>query len=64
VLSPIRDEGLRKSSGALYYILTLSPRDSAGRYCLALNPVDVGLPLEPSAVYKANGLYCFDSKLL
>jgi hypothetical protein len=64
VLRPIESATLRSSSGADFYILALSPRDSAGRYCLPVDPVMFGLYLDPAKVRAAEGSYCFDAQSL
>ena len=66
VLSPITDSTLRKSSGATFYLISLSPRDSQGRYCISVKPSDVGLKLDPSevAVDPDRGRSCFKASVL
>ena len=61
VLRPIDDSALQRSSGAKYYLISLSPRDADGRYCLSVAPKDVGLKLDASAVSvdPASGYFCF-----
>jgi hypothetical protein len=64
VLRPIKDAALRRSSGAHFYVVSLSPRDSAGRYCLSVRPETVGLRLDSSEVHSDADSYCFDAHLL
>jgi hypothetical protein len=64
VLRPIHDVALRKSSGATFYLISLSPRDPEGRYCLSVNPETVGLHLAMSQLYSDADSYCFDARLL
>lgn len=64
VLRPIDDAALRKSSGAAYYLVALSPRYPSGRYCLAVNPVTLGIHLSQPPVRDDEESFCFDSKLL
>jgi hypothetical protein len=64
VLRPIESATIRSSSGADFYIVALSPRDPAGRYCLSVNPATVGLHLDPTRVRAAGGSYCFDAQSL
>jgi hypothetical protein len=66
VLRPIQDPSTRKSTGAEYYLVSLSARDSRGRYCLSVNPSDVGLTLNDSevAVDGISGYYCFNATVL
>jgi hypothetical protein len=66
VLSPIQDSALQKSSGATYYLVSLSPRDSQGRYCLSVRPSDAGLKLGASVVATdpRSGYFCFSAAAL
>src|ERR1700747_640947 len=66
VLRPIEDLSTRKSSGADYLLVSLSPLDSQGRYCLQMNPGDVGLKLAASEVTvdASSGNYCFSAAAL
>jgi len=66
VLQPIQDDALRKRSGADYYLLSVSPRNENGRYCLSKNPDDVGLKLPKAQVSMdiEGSRYCFDAALL
>ena|ERR1700730_11782664 len=66
VLRPIKESKLRKSSGAEYYLVSLSPRDSANRYCLSVKPSDVGLKLSASDVVvdADSGGFCFTAAAL
>jgi hypothetical protein len=66
VLRPLKDPKLRGSSGAKYYLVSLSARDASGRYCLSVNPRDVGLKLESSevAIDATTGYFCFRASLL
>jgi len=64
VLRPIAEATLRSSSGADFYIDALSPRDTAGRYCLAMDPLEVNLHIATSNIHKVDGAYCFDARLL
>jgi len=66
VLRPIKNPALRRSSRADYFIVSLSPRDERGRYCLSVNPTDVGLKLDPSKVEveASSGYFCFNATAL
>lgn len=66
VLRPIKDSPLRKSSGAEYYLVSLSPRYSEVRYCLSVKPSDVGLKLSASDVVvdAGRGGFCFPAAAL
>jgi hypothetical protein len=66
VLRPIQDPSMRKSLGADYYLVSLSPRDPQGQYCLSLNPGDVGLKLDASEVRvdTSSGHFCFSATAL
>ena len=66
VLSPITDSTLRKSSGAKFYLISLSPRDSQGRYCISVKPNDLGLKLDPSEVTvdPDSRRFCFKASVL
>jgi len=64
VLRPIESAALRTSSGADFYIVALSARDSAGRYCLPVDPTTVGLHLDRTKLRAVHGSYCFDAQLL
>jgi hypothetical protein len=66
VLSPITNPTLRKSSGARFYLISFSPRDSQGRYCISVNPNDVGLKLDPAevSVDSGSGGFCFKASVL
>jgi hypothetical protein len=66
VLRPIPDAALRESSGANFYLVSVSPRDDKGMYCLSVNPRDVGLNIQKSRVtINPNGDgYCFEALLL
>jgi hypothetical protein len=65
VLRPIEDRQLRKSSGAQYYIVALSPKDSNGRYCLQVELEEVGLRLDKADIIAGDGgAACFKAELL
>jgi hypothetical protein len=64
VMRPIQDAGVRKDSGAQYYLLSLSPRYEKNQYCLSLHPAEVGLTVPESQIVKAEGSYCFPRSLL
>jgi hypothetical protein len=66
VLRPIHDSALQKVSGAKYSLVSLSPRDSQGRYCLSVAPKDVGLKVEDSevSVDPSSGYFCFKATAL
>jgi hypothetical protein len=64
VLRPIQDPGLRKASGAHYYLLALSPRYEKDQYCLSVRPSEVGLAVPESQTTKNEGGYCFPGSLL
>ena len=64
VLRPIQDPGLRKASGAQYYLLSLSPRYEKNQYCLSVRPAEVGLAVPESQITKGDGSYCFPRSLL
>jgi hypothetical protein len=64
VLRPIQDPGLRKASGAQYYLLSLSPRYEKNQYCLSVRPSEVGLAVPESQISKNEGGYCFPESLL
>jgi hypothetical protein len=63
VLRPIDDSALQKSSGATYYLVSLSARDVNGKYCLSVAPKDEGLKLDASeiSVDPASGYFCFQA---
>ena len=65
VLQPIQDDALRKRSGADYYLLSVSPRNENGKYCLTKNPDDLGLKLAKAQVTMDpdSRRYCFDAAL-
>jgi hypothetical protein len=65
VLRPIEDRQLRKSSGARYYIMALSPKDSKGCYCLQVQLEEVGLRLDKADIIAGDGgAACFKAELL
>ena len=66
VLRPIEDASIRKSSGADYYLVSLSPRDSRGRYCLNMKPSELDLTVAASEVTvdASSGYYCFKASAL
>ena len=66
VLRPIQDSSVRKLSGAQYYLVSLSPRDPLGRYCLSMRPADVGLTLDAAEVTvdSSSGYFCFSASTL
>jgi hypothetical protein len=64
VLSPIDDSAPRGSSGADFYIVSLSPRGGDGRYCLDVDPETVGLHLKPGDIKFRENRYCFAATLL
>ena len=66
VLRPIQDASVRRSSGAEFYLVSLSPRDAQGRYCLSVNPSTVGLTLDPAEVSVGgdSGSFCFSAAAL
>ena len=66
VLRPLKDASLRKSYGADYSLVSLSPRYSEGRYCLSVKPSDVGLDVPASAVVvdAGRGQFCFPAAAL
>ena len=66
VLRPIQDLLLPDTFGANFYLLSVSPPDNMGRYCLSVNPGDVGLKIDQSRVTidSNSGNFCFDSVLL
>jgi hypothetical protein len=66
VLRPIDDPAMRRAAKAKYYLITLSPRDSQGRYCLSLSPAEVGLKLDPADVKldAVSGGFCFPARAL
>jgi hypothetical protein len=61
VLRPIESAAIRSSTGATFYIVSLSPRYPDGRYCLSVDPSTVGLILDPATVLATEGSYCFDA---
>jgi hypothetical protein len=63
-LRPIESATIRTTSGADFYIVALSPLDSAGRYCLSVDPATVGLHLDATKVRADQGAYCFDARWL
>ena len=66
VLRPIQDLPVPDTFGANFYLLAVSPRDNMGRYCLSVNPRDVGLKIDRSRVNidSNSGNFCFDAVLL
>jgi hypothetical protein len=66
VLRRLHDSALQKVSGAKYSLVSLSPRDSQGRYCLSVAPKDVGLKVEASevSVDPSSGYFCFKATAL
>ena len=64
VLRPIQDSGLRKASGAQYYLVSLSPLYEKNQYCLSVRPSEVGLAVPESQIIKNEGSYCFPGSLL
>ncbi len=65
VLRPIADRQIRKSSGAQYYIVTLSPKDEDGRYCLQVDLEEVGLRIDKADIVAGDaGAECFSADLL
>jgi hypothetical protein len=65
ILRPIDDPSLRESSGANYYLLLLSPRYPRGQYCLAENPMQFGLKIEPAELkVDEQGYFCFPAQAL
>jgi hypothetical protein len=66
VLRPVQDLPLPDTFGANFYLLSVSPRDNMGRYCISVNPRDVGLKIDRSRVTidSNSGKFCFDSVLL
>jgi hypothetical protein len=66
ILRPIKDASVRRSSRAAFYLVSLSPRDAQGRYCLSVNPSTVGLTLDPSeiSVDGDSGSFCFSAAAL
>ena len=65
VLRAIEDRDLRLWSGANYYLIALSAKDSEGRYCLPVPPQEIGLHLDNSDVVQtAANDYCFRADLL
>jgi hypothetical protein len=65
VLRPIEDRELQKASGAKYYLSALSPKDSNGRYCLALPPDEIGLRIDKADIVAGDGgASCFKAALL
>jgi hypothetical protein len=66
VLRPIDDPAMRRSARAKYSLVTLSSRDSQGRYCFNLPPAEVGLKLDPAQV-KLDAVsrgFCFPARAL
>jgi hypothetical protein len=66
VLRPIQDPSVRKSSGAEYYLVSPSRKNTLGQYCLLVRPADVGLALNAAEVKvdSDNGYFCFSSRVL
>jgi hypothetical protein len=66
VLRPIDDAAIRNAYGAEYRLVSLSPRYESDKYCLTVNPNDVGLRLESSQIAfdSESGVYCFDRRTL
>jgi hypothetical protein len=66
VLRPIEDVKLRRSSGANYYLLSVSPRYADDMYCVSVDPEDLGLNLPKLEVTREaeGGHFCFKRKLL
>jgi hypothetical protein len=66
VVRPIEDAAVRKEFGAEFYLVSLSPRYKGDKYCLTVNPNDVGLklPIAQVAFDSDSGVYCFNRKLL
>ena len=66
VLRPIQDPSLQESSGAKYYLVSVSAKDSRGRDCLNVKPADVGLRLDTSEVMvdPSSGSFCFEASVL
>ena len=66
VLRPIEDAKLRRSSGANYYLLSVSPRYADDTYCVSVDPDDLGLKLPKLKVKRdaEGGRFCFKHNLL
>ena len=66
VLKPIDDSSLQRTSGARYYLVALSARDSSGNYCLSVDPGGAGLKLDSLqvSVDAKSGFFCFRADLL
>jgi hypothetical protein len=65
VLRPIKAAPpLYRAAGADFYLVSLSSRDSAGHYCLSVDPATVGLHVAPSEIHRDGDSYCFDAQLL
>ena len=66
VLRPIDDKKVAETSGAQYYLLSLSPRYENGTYCISVNPEEVGLRLQKSdvSIDRESNYYCFKKSRL
>ena len=60
VLRPIEDSALRASYGVDYEIVTLSPRYKGNRFCLLVDPKEIGLDVQ--SVQNEHGFYCFSAR--
>jgi hypothetical protein len=62
ILAPL---GSPDPTGATYSILALSPKYPDGKYCVWLDPLELGIPIDKSEVSRdSHGAYCFSSLLL
>lgn len=66
ILRPIEDKSVVESTGAHYYLLSLSPRYDNGTFCVSVDPLEAGLKLARSdvTVDPDSGYHCFKANRL
>lgn len=66
ILRPIEDKRVVESTGAHYYLRSLSPRFDNGTYCVSVDPLEAGLELTKSdvTVDPDSGYHCFKASRL
>jgi hypothetical protein len=66
VVRRIDDPAVQEAYGAEYHLVSLSPRYERSRYCLAVDPKDIGLSLPVSEVTidPDSEYYCFPRRLV
>jgi hypothetical protein len=66
VLRPVDNAQQRRDYGVTHALVALSPRYRGSRYCLSINPSEIGLkvPKEKISVEPGSGNYCFSRDLL